>query len=119
MEIIYGLALLCAAILLIGFIGKLKRLPTAPKWASSAFVLNPVVFLTVAGIAFGSALAIDGLAGIRSIDFGVLEIALLAVIVGVTVLSTIKIRAMGRSAPRREEWVNATVVKSDQAVPSS
>jgi hypothetical protein len=118
MKIIYGLALLSAAILLIVFIGKLNRQPAAPKWASSGFVLNPVIFFTVAGIAFGTALLIDGMSSIRNAGFGMLETTLLGVIVAVTVLSAIRIRAIGRSAPKRQKWAAVPTIKPDQPVPS-
>jgi len=119
MKIIFGLALLSAAILLIVYIGKLKRLPDGPKWASSMFVLNPAIFVTVTGIAFGAALAIDGVASIRSTGFGMLEVGLLGGIAALTVLFGFGIRRMGKSAARREKWATGVAQNPVGIVPSS
>jgi len=96
MEVVLGSALLSISVLIVTYVGKLKRMPMPPRWTNSNALLNIVIFCTIAGIVFGVALLVAGLFEFRSLEFGALEAGLLATAVAATFVAGLLIRSMGR-----------------------
>jgi hypothetical protein len=111
MEVIYGLALFSASILLVGFAARLRNAPNASKWAKSNILLQPVVFTAIAGSVFGIALLIHFAADLKTASFGITEAVLLVGIIAVNWLCWRGIRKMPVAKPV------ATVSSADNVPP--
>jgi hypothetical protein len=99
MEGIYGLALLSASILLLGFAAKYRNGPHAAAWVKSGAVLQVVLFTTVAGVIFAVSMLIQFAVNIGAETFGAAEAGLLAAVVVVSWLCWYGIKKMP-GAPR-------------------
>jgi len=99
MELIYGLALLSAGIMLLGYAARRRNAPNASKWARSNLFMQPALFGIIASLIFGAALLVDFAANLKSERFGIVEAVLLVAIVAVTWLGWRGIRKMPAPKP--------------------
>lgn len=80
MEVIYGLALMSASVLLLFYCARLRNGPNAPVWTQSNVFVQTVLFSTVVGIVFGFSMLIDFGTHFADSSFGTLEIGSLIVV---------------------------------------
>lgn len=117
MEIVLGFTLVSTSVLIVTYVGKLKRLPTPPRWTESNTLLNIIIFATIAGITFGTAFLCEGLFEYRSLDFGALEAGLLAAAIAATVIAGRLIKNIGRAKTTRTKWRAKPSPVAEQAAP--
>jgi len=110
MQAIYGLALLCASILLLAFAARFRNAPNASNWAKSGVLLQAVLFTTIAGIVFGLSILIQFAFFIKTATFGMNEAGLLVAVAAVTWVCWRAIKRM--PAPTQ-----ATVISTADNVP--
>lgn len=77
MEVIYGLALMSASILLLFYCARLRNGPSAPAWTQSNVFVQTVLFSTVVGVVFGFSMLIAFGAHMSDSRFGMMEVGLL------------------------------------------
>lgn len=86
---VLGLALLCASILLLFFVARLRNSPNAPRWSRLGVTEHMTLILFLVGVIFGGALILllfIQKGGQQSALFGLFELAVSAGIVAVTVV---------------------------------
>ena len=110
MEAIYGLALLSASILLLGFAAKFRNAPNASNWAKSNILLQTILFTTIAGLVFGISMLIQYAVNYKTIGFGMTEAGLLVAILAISAICWRGIRKMPSATP-------LTVVSTADNVP--
>lgn len=98
MEATYGLALMSASILLLAFAAKFRNAPNAPNWAKSNFLLQALLFTTIAGLIFGISMLVQFGANIKTATFGLTETGLLVAILAASYLCWLRIRKMPTAA---------------------
>jgi len=106
MEVIYGLALMSASVLLLFFAARFRNAPDAPSWSQSNVFVQTVLFTTVVGVIFGFSLLIMFGTHIANSSFGALELGLLVAIAAVTWAGWAGIQRM--PAPRSTTGIDPT-----------
>lgn len=84
MEVIYGLALMSASVLLLFYCARLRNGPNAPVWTQSNVFVQTVLFSTVVGVIFGFSMFIDFGTHFADASFGGLETGLVVAIAAAT-----------------------------------
>lgn len=97
MQIVYGVALVCASVLLIIFVGKARNAPSAPRWATAKALIHLVLFCSMTAFIFGVALLFSAAADLAHAQFGAIEAVLVAVIFVASYFGWRKVRAFGRA----------------------
>lgn len=94
MEVIYGLALMSASVLLIFYCARLRNGPGAPRWTQSNLFVQTVLFSTIVGVIFGFSLLIQFGTHLADASFGILETGLLIVIAVATWAGWVAVKKM-------------------------
>jgi hypothetical protein len=120
MVAIYGLALICASVVILLFVAKIRNAPGAAAWASSKVLLQAVLFSTMTAFIFGISMVFGAIADYPDIQFGGTESGIAAAIIAATILAWRKIRRLGSSsaAPGRPENAPPTANTNDPKVVS-
>lgn len=106
MEMIYGLALMSASVLLLFYAARFRNAPNAPGWSQSNVFVQTILFTTVVGLIFGFSMLIMFGTHFSAAGFGALEIGLLIVIAAVTWAGWAGIQRM--PAPRSTTGIDPT-----------
>ena len=84
MNVIYGLALTSASVLLFAYMLKIKNRPIPAKWTQSKILLQIAMFTLFIGVIFGVAVVVKFLVNITTVEFGAFEAGLVFGIVVAT-----------------------------------
>lgn len=93
---IYGLALICASVLLLVFVAKIRNAAKAPRWAASKILLQAVLFCTMTGFIFGVSLLFDAIATFRTTGLTATEWAIAAAIIVATAVIWRQLMKIGK-----------------------
>jgi hypothetical protein len=118
MVAIYGLALICASVVLLFFVAKIRNAPGAAAWASSKVLLQGVLFSTMTAFIFGTSIVFGAVSDYPDIQFGASEGGSAVAIVAATILAWRKIRTLGgnSASPGTPENAPPTANSNDPKV---
>lgn len=93
---VLGLALLCASVLLLFFVARLRNSPNAPRWSRLGVTEHTTLILFLVGVVFGGALILLLFIQKGGQQFGLFGLFELVVSVGIVAVTVILWRLIDR-----------------------
>lgn len=87
MGAIYGLALLCASVVLFAYLVQAKRAVSPARWIESKILVAAIMFVLFVGVIFGVAILVKFALSAAIDEFGVFELIFFCAIIGATVMA--------------------------------
>lgn len=87
MGAIYGLALLCASVVIFAYLVKAKRAVLPARWVGSKILVSAIMFTLLVGVVFGVAILAKFALTATIDEFGVFELIFFCAIIAATVMA--------------------------------